>query len=157
MKELTYFLDLLLRHLIKVHFLDPRFLIRLFEKVLFRFFIRFFLDLLEHSTTFKELLKLFNTIINTCVIVSFFIRHQFITYYQALVYNFYYQALVYNFYYQTFLQCLAFCYMNNVTALKILKIDCVFVFFLNSSWSVRIQVQPQRMNKNEKILTDKHG
>ena len=44
--------------------------------------------------------------------------------------------------------------MNNVTALKTLKIDCVFVFFLNSSWSVRIQVQPQY--KNEKILADKH-
>ena len=47
--------------------------------------------------------------------------------------------------------------MNNVTVLKISKTDYVFLFFSNSIWSVRIQVQPQRMNKNEKILTDKPG
>ena len=47
--------------------------------------------------------------------------------------------------------------MNNVTVLKILKTDCVFLFYPNSSWSVRIQMQPQDMNKNEKIFTEKHG
>ena len=53
-------------------------------------------------------------------------------------------------------QFVTFCYINNVNT--ILKIDCVFLFFLILAGLLlktllRIQEQPQRMNQYEKILT----